>query len=84
MREIQAASPSGREFGLGLCTIRLPDGTPRYGMGGTHPGGNCLAFRSDTGRAVVMYQNCWDRVAGGLSTSNPFLVQASASGGRHG
>jgi CubicO group peptidase (beta-lactamase class C family) len=79
MREIQAASPSGREFGLGLCRVRLPDGTPIYGMGGTHPGANCLAFRSDAGRTVVMYQNSWDRVTGGLSTSNAFLVHAFAS-----
>jgi D-alanyl-D-alanine carboxypeptidase len=82
MRKVQAASQSGREFGLGLCRVRLPDGTPLYGMGGTHPGANCLAFRSDAGRTVVMYQNCWDRVTGGLSTSNPFLIQAFASDGK--
>jgi D-alanyl-D-alanine carboxypeptidase len=78
MRTIQSTSHSGREFGPGLCRIRLPDGTPLYGMGGTHPGANCLAFRSDSGRTVVMYQNCWDRVTGGLSTTNPFMVCAFA------
>ena len=47
-------------------------------MGDTHPGANCLAVRSGSGCTVVMYQNCWDRVTGGLSTANPFLVRAFA------
>lgn len=79
MRAMNPAATSGLQYGLGLARYDLPDGTAIYGQGGTNFGVNCLAFRSDAGRTVVIYQNCWDRVAGGLRPGNPFMQRAFQS-----
>jgi D-alanyl-D-alanine carboxypeptidase len=63
-------------YGLGLFSYHLPDGTALYGHGGGHFGVNCYAFRSESGRTVVLYQNSWDRVTGAIPRDNPFLHAA--------
>lgn len=80
MRAMRPAGRPGMEYGLGLFRCLLPDGTAIYGGGGTHYGVNCLAFRSDRGRTVVIYQNSWDRVTGGLRPENPFIQEAFNGG----
>jgi D-alanyl-D-alanine carboxypeptidase len=76
MRVMTPAGTSGLQYGMGLARYQLPDGTAIYGQGGTHFGVNCLAFRSDAGRTVVLYQNSWDRVAVGLRLDSPFMLEA--------
>ncbi|WP_371785269.1 serine hydrolase domain-containing protein [Streptosporangium subroseum] len=71
------------EYGMGLFRYHLPDGTALYGHGGVHFGVECYAFRSDTGRTVVLHQNSWDRVAGAIPRDNPFICAAFASNEFH-
>ncbi len=66
------------DYGMGLARYRLRDGTVVHGHGGTHFGVDCYAFRSDHGRTVIVYQNSWDRVVGGIPRQNPFLDAAFA------
>ncbi|MFF4771545.1 serine hydrolase domain-containing protein [Microtetraspora fusca] len=53
-------------YGMGMASYTLGNGTALYGHGGTHFGVDCYAFRSDAGRAVIIYQNSWDRVTRGI------------------
>jgi D-alanyl-D-alanine carboxypeptidase len=63
-------------YGLGLMRYALADGRVLHGHGGTHYGVQSYAFGDDRGRSVVMYQNCWDRAAGGIPRQNAFLEAA--------
>ncbi len=78
MRSMRPAGTRGMEYGMGLARCVLPDGTALYGHGGTHYGVDCLAFRSDPGRTVIIYRNSWDRVTGGIGLGNGFLQAAFA------
>lgn len=64
------------DYGRGLFGYQLPDGPTLYGHRGTHFGINCLAFRADNARTLVLYRNSWDRPACGLRLDNPFTHAA--------
>ena len=66
------------DYGMGLFSYQLPNGTRLHGHGGSHFGVDCYAFRSDQGRTVVLYQNSWDAVTRGIPPQNPFVHAAFA------
>ena len=78
MRSMLGAS-GDLDYGMGLARYPLRNGTVVYGHGGSHFGVDCYAFRSDHGRTVIIYQNSWDRVTGGIPRQNPFLDAAFAA-----
>ncbi|MGH3490070.1 MAG: serine hydrolase domain-containing protein [Actinopolymorphaceae bacterium] len=64
------------DYGYGLVRYRVPGGGPAvYGHGGTHFGYDCYAFRSESGRTLVLYRNCSERGVR-LPLDNPFIRTA--------
>ncbi|WP_161791309.1 serine hydrolase domain-containing protein [Streptacidiphilus jiangxiensis] len=77
MRDATRAAPD-LDYGLGLMRYALDDGTVLHGHLGTHYGVLSYAFGDDRGRTVVIHQNCWDEVAGGVPRHSAFLEAAFA------
>jgi D-alanyl-D-alanine carboxypeptidase len=71
--------PTGerRGYGMGLMRVELPGGEAAYGHTGGAPGFNCVALRSESGRAVVMYRNAMD-LTNPLPVHLPFVFEALA------
>jgi D-alanyl-D-alanine carboxypeptidase len=74
--------PTGerRGYGMGLMRVELPGGEAAYGHTGGAPGFNCVALRSESGRAVVMYRNAMD-LTNPLPVHLPFVFEALAPAG---
>lgn len=73
------AEPTGKErgYGMGLMRVELPGGEVAYGHTGGTPGFNCVALRTESGRAVVLYRNAMD-MTNPLPLHTPFVLEALA------
>jgi D-alanyl-D-alanine carboxypeptidase len=71
--------PTGerRGYGMGLMRVELPGGEHAYGHTGAAAGFNCVALRSESGRAVVLYRNAMD-LTNPLPLHLPFVLEALA------
>ncbi|MGP4113177.1 serine hydrolase domain-containing protein [Streptomyces sp. 4N509B] len=68
-----------RGYGMGLMRVDLPGGEVAYGhTGGGAPGFDCVALRSESGRAVVLYRNAMD-LTNPLPLHLPFVFEAMYS-----
>jgi D-alanyl-D-alanine carboxypeptidase len=63
-----------RAYGCGLYRYLLPDGQAVYGHRGSVVGFSCLAVRSHSGPALVLYRNCLDMDSGPLPIDNPVVM----------
>lgn len=67
----------GRGYGMGVMRVELPGGEAAYGHTGGAPGFGCVALRSESGRAVVLYRNAMD-LTNPLPVHLPFVFEALA------
>lgn len=68
-----------RAYGCGIYRYLLPDGRAVYGHRGAVIGFTCLAVRSPSGRALVLYRNCLDLDSGPLPINSPVVMAAFAT-----
>lgn len=69
------ATGERRGYGMGLMRVELPGGDAAYGHTGNAAGFNCVALRSESGRAVVLYRNAMD-LTNPLPLHLPFVFEA--------